>query len=340
MTCLRVLVLVREGLVPPDSLDGQDAKDIARWKTEYDVLAALRKIGHEVQPLGVFDDLGVLRDQILGWKPHLVFMLLEEFHGIGTYDQAVVSYLELMRQPYTGCNPSGLLLSHNKALAKEILSFHRIPTPRFAVFRKGKKLQRGRRLRFPLLVKSVIEEASLGISQASIVKDDESLAERVCFVHEKVGSDAMAEEYIEGRELYVGVLGNQRLETFPVWEMVFSKMPDDVAPIATAKVKWDAEYQKRHGIRTQAARLEDGGAERIVKLCTRVYRALHLSGYARIDLRMRADGRVFVLEANPNPNLAHGEDFAESAKAGGVKYEALLRKIINLGLRYKAPWKE
>jgi D-alanine-D-alanine ligase len=245
-----------------------------------------------------------------------------------------------MRQPYTGCNPVGLMLSKDKALTKRILSHHRIPTPQFATFALRKKVKRPKRLEFPLLVKSVAEDASLGISQASIVTDDESLAERVQFIHEQVGSDAIAEQYIEGRELYVGVIGNRRLQTFPVWEMLFSRMPDDVPHIATARVKWDTEYQKKYGIDTRAATdLPPGMELRISKLCKRVYRALYMSGYARIDLRLRPDERAYVLEANANPNLEYGEDFAESAESAGVSYETLLQRIISLGQRYQAPWK-
>jgi D-alanine-D-alanine ligase len=340
MRYLRVLVLVREELIPPNTLRGYSDKEIAAWKPEFDVISTLKEIGHDVRPLGVYDDLGPIRQTIREWSPHITFMMLEEFHGVPSYDHAIVSYLELMRQHYTGCNPVGLLLSKNKSFAQRILTSHRIPVPRFSVFSKGKVVRRPQRLEFPILVKATSEDASLGISQASIVTDDKSLAERVRFIHESVESDAIAEQYIDGRELYVGVIGNQRLQTFPVWEMTFDKMPDGVAPIATAKVKWDVEYQKRHGIRTHAA--EDLPAEtqtKICKLCKRVYRALQMSGYARMDLRLREDGRVFVLEANANPNIEFGEDFAESASAMGVSYEALLGRIINLGLRYQAPWK-
>ncbi len=340
MKRLRVMALVREGLIPPETLDGYSDKEMAEWKTEYDVVTALREMGHEVRPLGVFDDLGPIRQVIRAWSPHIAFMLLEEFHGVATYDYAVISYLELMRQPYTGCNPVGLMLSKDKALAKRILAHHRIPTPQFSVFPRGKAARLTRRLRFPLFVKSAVEDASLGIAQASVVNEPEALAERVRFIHETVKSEAIVEEYIDGRELYVGVLGNHRLQTFPPWEMLFSRMPRDVAHIATAKVKWDPKYQKKHGIKTRRAKdLSEEQQDRISKLCKRAYRALNLSGYARMDLRLRDDGRLFVLEANANPNLEYGEDFAESAHSVGVPYEALLQKIVNLGLRYQAPWK-
>jgi D-alanine-D-alanine ligase len=339
MKRLRVLVLVREGLVPPDSMEGYSDKEIAEWKCEYDVVSALKTLGHTVHPLGVLDDLGPVRESILEWKPHIAFMLLEEFHGVTTYDHAVVSYLELMRQRYTGSNPLGLMLTRDKALAKKILTFHRIPTPHFAVFPVGRKVRPFKRLKFPLLVKSSVEDASYGIAQASIVQDEEALRERVHFIHESVGSTALVEEYIEGRELYVGVIGNQRLQTFPVWEMVFSKMPEDIHRIATARVKFDRAYQKKHGIDTQAAQdLPTGTAERIARICKRVYRVLQMSGYARMDLRLAKDGRVYVLEANANPNVEFGEDFAESAEVVGISYERLLERIMRLGLRYQAPW--
>ena len=340
MKKLRVLVLMHEDLVPPETLEGYDEKHFLPWKAEFDVLTTLREMGHEAQPLGMSDDLGVVRRTILDWKPHVAFNLLEEFHGVAVYDQHVVSYLELMRQPYTGCNPRGLMLAHDKALSKKVLSYHRIATPKFAVFPAKKAVRPLRRLSYPLLVKSVNEDASLGISQASIVTSREKLAERVGFIHEQVGGDAIAEEYIEGRELYVGILGNQRLQTLPVWEMSFTKMPENMPHIATAKVKFDAEYQKKYGIQTQAAQdLPPGAEERIVSLCKRVYRVLSLSGYARMDLRLAPNGRVCVLEANPNPNLEYGEDFAESAHSIGVSYEALLQRILNLGMSYQAPWR-
>jgi D-alanine-D-alanine ligase len=339
MRKLRILVLMHESLVPPASMEGYTDKQMQPWKTEFDVVATLRDAGHEVLPLGVSDEVGPIRAAVKQSNPHVTFNLLEEFHSVGVYDHYVVSYLELLRQRYTGCNPRGLMIAHDKALSKQILTYHRIPTPGFFLAARGRRVVRPKRLGFPLLVKSVVEDASLGIAQASVVHNDEKLAERVGFVHDQFHSDAIVEEYIEGRELYVGVIGNQRLQTLPVWEMLFTNMPEGVPHIATAKVKWDFEYQKRCGIKTRAARdLPPGAAEGIARLCKRVYRALYLSGYARMDLRLAADGRIYVLEANPNPNLAYGEDFAESAETVGVSYEALLQRIIGLGMRYSAPW--
>jgi D-alanine-D-alanine ligase len=231
-----------------------------------------------------------------------------------------------------------MLLARDKALSKQILAYHRIPVPEFAVFPRGRAIRRPHRLTFPLFVKSLNEEASLGISQASIVEDDEKLRERVAFVHERVGTDAIAEQYIAGREFYVGVLGNERLTVLPTWELCFDNLPENAPRIATAKVKWDLKYQETRGIHTTEAKdLSEEISQRIRNMCKRIYRILDLTGYARIDLRMNDDGRLYVLEANPNPQLADEEDFAEAAKHAGIPYDQLCQRIVDLGLR-RAHW--
>jgi D-alanine-D-alanine ligase len=324
---------MHKDLVPPDNLNGQKP-DGAEWKTEYDVVTTLRKLGHEVRPLGVKSDLGVIREAVEEWKPHIAFNLLEEFDGVAVYDQNVVSYLELLRVPYTGCNPRGLMLARDKALSKKIFSFHRIPFPDFIMVKEGRSARRPSWLPFPLIVKSVTEEASLGISQASIVEDDDKLKERVAFIHNSIGTGALIERYIEGREFYVGVMGNGHLHTFPVWELFMEKLPDDARRIATERVKWSRKYQDKYGIRSgEAKELPDGKGEAIQHLAKRAYRALDLRGYARIDVRMDSEGRLYVLEANPNPQIAQDEDFADSAEKAGYSYKELLQELLTIGLR-------
>jgi D-alanine-D-alanine ligase len=330
----RILALVHDHLVPPEDTTGIDILE-AEWKMEYDVIETLKEIGHDVRVLGIHDDLSGIRYAANAFKPHIVFNLMEAFAGVTTFDQNVVSYLELLRLPYSGCNPRGLILARDKALSKKLLAYHRIPVPDFTVVRRGRKPVLIKRMRFPLIVKSLFFESSTGISQASVVEDDDQLARRVAFIHENLGTAAIVEQFVEGRELYVGVLGNDRLEVFPVWEMSFAKMPDNRWHIATERVKWSTQYQKKHGIMTDAARIEPTLTERIQRIAKRAYRALDLNGYARIDVRMDEDGRPYVLEANPNPNLAYGEDFAESAEKAGVSYERLLERILALGLRWE-----
>ncbi len=249
MKKLRVLLLVHPDLIPPESSKGYTEQEINVWKTEYDVVTTLRAAGHEVRPLGVHDELKPIRDEIDAWKPDVVFTLLEQFRGEAIYDQNVVSYLELMRVPYTGCNPRGLMLARGKDLSKTLVHYHRVPVPAFAVFPKGRKVKRPPRLALPLIVKSVNEDASYGISQASVVDSDEKLAERVNFIHERIGTAAIAEQYIEGREIYVGIVGNERLIVLPVWELQFQNMAEGDWLIATEKVKHDPDYQERRGIR-------------------------------------------------------------------------------------------
>jgi D-alanine-D-alanine ligase len=330
---LRVLALMDADLVPPTDVKGLSAEDLEPYRTERDVLGALRALGHDVAPLGLSKDLLPLRAAIEERRPDVAFNLLEEFRGETRYDYFVASDLESMGIPFTGCNPRGLILARDKALAKKVLHYHRIRTPDFAVFPRGRRVRRPASLRFPLIVKSLVEEASLGIAQASVVEDERSLAERVEFVHERVGTDAIAESFIEGRELYVGVVGTRRLTVLPPWELHFSKVPEGAPRIATRRAKWDRAYQKKWGIDSGAAKdLPDGVATRIADVSRRAYRALGLSGYARIDYRLTPGGDLHLLEANPNPQIAKGEDFADSAKAAGISYEALLRKILQVAV--------
>jgi D-alanine-D-alanine ligase len=333
---LRVLALVHRHLVPPDTVE--EGRDITSepWRTEYDVISTLRAMGHEVQALGVHDDLGEIRRLATEWKPHIAFNLLEGFDDITIFDQNVVSHLELLKLSYTGCNPRGLLLARDKSLSKKLLSYHRIAVPEFEVFRIGRPIRRSKRLPFPLIVKSLTQEASIGISQASVVDSDEKLKERVTFIHESIGTAAIVEQYIEGRELYVGILGNQTLQALPVWELFFTNMPADARRIATDRVKWSVKYQKKYGIDSGPANeLPDAVSNRLQHICKRAFRALELSGFARIDLRLDGAGNVWVLEANPNPQIAKGEDFAASAEKVGLGYETVLQRIINLGLRWQ-----
>jgi D-alanine-D-alanine ligase len=333
---LRVLALVHRHLIPPDTIEEGTDITAAPWRTEYDVISTLTAMGHDVKTLGVHDDLGEIRRLATEWKPHIAFNLLEGFDDITIFDQNVVSHLELLKLSYTGCNPRGLLLARDKSLSKKLLAYHRIAVPEFEVVRIGRPIRRPKRLQFPLIVKSLTQEASIGISQASVVDSDEKLKERVAFIHESIGTAALVEQYIEGRELYVGIIGNQTLQAMPVWELYFSNMPEGARRIATDRVKWSVKYQKKYGIDSGPARdLPEAKSEEILHLCKRAYRALELSGYARIDLRFDESGNPWVIEANPNPQIAKGEDFAASAEKIGLSYEAVLQRIINLGLRWQ-----
>ncbi|MBK9040211.1 MAG: ATP-grasp domain-containing protein [Bdellovibrionales bacterium] len=336
MKRLRVLVLVHEDLVPPEKVPvGQDLDDVS-WKTEYNVREGLVEAGHEVSLLGVRDDTHVIRQTIQSFSPHIIFNLLEEFAGQATFDQHVVSYLEMLGVSYTGCNPRGLIIARSKDLAKKLMRFHRIPTPDFLVFSKSGPHHLPKKLQYPLFVKSLTEEASMGITQDSVVWNEANLRERISYFSEKVDSDVIVESYIDGREFYVGVIGNKRLQVFPLWELTFKNTSERVPKVATRRVKWDSRYRKKFGIDTGLAQdLNQSLLIRMQKVAKRTYSALGLSGYARIDMRMDAEGNIYVIEANPNPDIGNGEDFAASAVAYGLSYTILIDKILSLGLTWK-----
>lgn len=303
------------------------------WKTEANVLAALSELGHTTEHLAIFDNLDLLQQKLTAFEPDVIFNLADQFKNNRAFDQHIVSFLAMRGVPFTGCGSTGLTLCKHKAISKKILSYHRIHTAAFTTIARGKRIARPKHLQFPILVKPLKEEASLGISQASFVETDEQFRERVQFIHEKFDNDVIAEEYIEGRELYVSILGNHRLQVFPIRELVFKEVPPDEPKIATYKAKWDEEYRKRWGLQNQFAEgLDPAVVANIERVCKRIYHLLTIDGYARLDLRLTPKNEVYFIEANPNPILAADEDFAESGMKAGLTYPQLIDRIIGLGL--------
>ncbi len=335
MTAKRIVVLMHADLIPPpDIKEGAFDPDVEEWTTEFDVVKGLKKAGFEVDVLGVRDDLDVIRQHIASFQPDCVFNLLEEFNGIPEYDQNVVSYLELLGIPYTGSNPRGLILGRDKAIAKKIFNFHGIKTPHFDVFPVGKSIKRPAHLSYPMIVKCLNEEASLGLSQASVVHSDKKLIERVVYLHEKLNADAIVEEFIAGKEYFVGIMGNKRLKALPVMELHYANIDRPEREIYSQRAKWNKAYRKRKGIVARPALIDDLLAKKIKQIAHKTFKALELSGYARIDMRVDQRGQVFVIEANPNPNIARIDEFADSARAAGMHYDELLSKIISLGIQW------
>ncbi len=331
---LRILVITNQNYQHSDNVSDFADKPIVEWKSEFDIVSALKTLGHQTRVLAGFEEVAEINLALNAYKPNIVFNLLEEFRGEGIYVPYILGYLELKRLSFTGCSPYGLVVCDNKTLSKKILRHHRIPVPDFAVYPRGRSARRlPRRMKFPVIIKSASMHGSVGIAQASVVTSDEKLKERVEFIHDHTQTDAVAEQYIEGRELYVGLIGNRRVEVFPVWEMKFGNLPNGTRPIATGKVKWDIDYQEKLGIETGHARkLPDGVMDTIGRYCRKVYKVLGMSGYARMDFRLTDEGKLYLLEPNPNPDLNNDEDFAVSAAATGLEYTALVQKIINLGL--------
>jgi D-alanine-D-alanine ligase len=331
---LKVILLADETLVPSGDLSDFSEKQRELRKTEFDVRDAIEHLGHEIISIGVSDDLSTIRGAIDAHKPDIAFNLIEEFNGVGHFDQHVVSYLELRQQAYTGCNPRGLTLARDKALTKKILAYHKLKVPDFAIFATRRARKRPDDLAFPLFVKSLTEEGSVGISGASIVHDDDKLMERVKYIHRATNSTALAEQYIEGREIYVGVMGNDRVTVLPPWEFAMTKKDDDAPLIASDRAKWDPAYQRHVGLKTGPARLPKKVQTQLEKLSKEIYRLLGMSGYARLDFRLTEEGDAYLLEANPNPQIAKDEDFALSAKHMGIEYPELIEQLIQFGLKY------
>src|SRR6185436_17285146 len=294
---LKILALF--DAMAPTTLDQDLSKELKTedWKTERDVLAALGKLGHQTEHLAIFDDVDLLRQKLNSFNPDLLFNLADQFKNNRAFDQNIVSFLEMQGLRFTGCSSTGLTLCKHKGISKKILGYHRIHVPEFVVIPRSRRVGRPKRLRFPIVVKPLKEEASLGISQASFVENDEQFKERVQFIHDKYDNDVIAEEYIEGRELYVSILGNHRLEVFPIRELVFKEVPPDEPKIATYRAKWDEEYRKRWGLQNQfAAELEPAVVRNIEHVCKRIYHLLTLDGYARLDLRLTAEHELYFIE--------------------------------------------
>lgn len=302
-------------------------------KVEYHVISTLKKAGHTLFPVEMYGELEPLRKLLDDEKPDIAFNLLEEFEEYPLFDQQVINYLELKKLPYTGCNPRGLFIAKDKALSKKILAFHNINIPGFLVFPFSKKIRITNGFGYPLFVKALKEEGSVGISKESLVNSEDKLIERIQYLHNNYSTDVIAEEFIEGREIYVAVMGNSRLKIFTPWELIL-KNDDSDTPIATSRLKWDTKHQKKAGLITKAAELSPALIKKFEHITKEIYTALKLSGYARIDFRLNNNEEIYLLEANPNPFIAMDEDFADSAKYEGIEYSELLNMIIKNGLNH------
>src|SRR5947199_3777043 len=299
-------------------------------EAEYDVGRALIRNGHDVLMVGVAEELRPMLERLAAFQPKLVFNGCESFRGHARHEYVLAAVLEMHGYRYTGSPPTALLVARNKALAKKILAYHGIRFPAFAEFHPGGKPVRPSALRFPLIVKPLLEDASVGISQASVVEDNSDLAERGKFIHEKYRQAAIVEELIEGRELYVGLLGNDKVHVLPIIELTFGEADAREHRIATYKAKWDEEYRKRKKIRNVFARgLSDEVGAKIVDICTTAFHALWLQDYGRVDLRLTHDDEVYVLEVNPNPFLAAENEMADAAERAGMGYTDFLPRIVD-----------
>jgi D-alanine-D-alanine ligase len=304
------------------------------WDAEREVYKALLACGYQVKTLGLYNDISFLLEEIVEFKPDVIFNLVEVFNQKSYLDKNVASVLEMLQIPYTGASPRSLLVCCDKGLTKTILNFHKIKVPQFHTFYRRRKVWLPKRMNSPLIVKPLSDEASRGLSQASLVEDEKGLVERVKFIHESIGDDAIIEEYIEGREFYVSVIGTYRLKVLPLRELTFGKLPEDEPKIATYRAKWDYDYRKRWQLKNIFANnLASDLRKKIEKVCKRAYRALNMKSYARFDIRVTEGGNIYILEANANPSLDPDDELAESAKKGGIKYKDLIEKIVKFSAK-------
>ena len=295
---------------------------------EYEIAEALMANGHEVFLIGIHDDVTHLIERLKTFGPDLVFNCCESFMEDTRYDFAVTALLDMCGYRYTGSPPEALVLARDKATSKKILDYHAVTVPDFQVYPLDAEIEAPVDIKFPLIVKPVREDASVGIAQSSVVSDTRGLSERVEFVHRSFKQPAIVEELIAGRELYVGVLGNGDPRLLPIIEMTFDKIPEPEKKIATYKTKWDAEYRERWGIKNIfARRIGKSALEEIDHTCRTAFRALKLRDYGRIDIRLTPDQEVYVLEVNPNPFISFGEDMANAAEKLGLDYYNFIERI-------------
>ncbi len=296
-----------------------------------EIFDALTKLGHEPSYL-VVDGRDQSLVAVARSNADLIFNLTESYAGDDTKDMHLAAYLELLDKPYTGADPHALYLAQDKSLAKKVFQFHEIRTPFFAVSYKG-RLDHAHDIGFPLIVKPLSEDGSIGIEAASVVGSVKELMERIDFIHEQFDSPTLIEEYIEGREIYAAILGSEKPEPLPLVELDLSKLPEGTPRIASTEVKWEKETEAYR--RTRSHVIEDLDEKTITTLqetALAAYQALKLRDYGRIDMRLTDKGDIYVIEANPNPWLSSGAEFAMAARKSGRTYTDLMRDIVDLAM--------
>lgn len=331
---LNVLMLFYSPYQKPRGYDyKEEFADPDNMYTEKDVMLALKSLGHEVRLLGIFNDIAPLFEEIKENKPDVIFNMMEIFNNQTHLEKNTAAILEMLDIPFTGSGSGVLFLCNNKALSKKIFSYHKVKVSKFTTYYKGKRIVVPKKLRLPAVIKPLCEEASRGISQASIVDSVQGFIDRIKFIHDNLQLDAIAEEYIEGREFYVSVLGHKQITVLPAREMLFTNMPEGEPRIATYKAKWDDAYRKKWGIKSvAAAKISDELQVKMADVCKKAYRAMDMDSYVRFDIRVDANDEVYIIEPNANPCIAKMDEIAQSAIKAGMSYEDLIQKVLELAI--------
>lgn len=331
-TSLNIVALIDPETFYPEDPQFELARKEVRTNLEFHVVEALRTLGHDVEVMPFSKDIQQNVRNLIEKAPDLVFNMTEHYGGDRQKDMHIASLLELIGIPFTGTGAEGLFLCRDKAVGKIILNRHQIAVPQFTALPVGRTRLR-RKLTFPLIVKPALMDGSDGISLASVVSNEEELQERVEHLHNRTRQKVICEEYVMGREIYVGVLGNARLTVLPARELQFNSLEGNAPQIATARVKLDAEYRKKWKIEYSFAELSAEMEKKVSRISKRIYRLLHLQDYGRIDMRIRPDGTVVFLEANSNPDLTLGDELAEAASRSGLSYKDLIDLIVRLAVQ-------
>ena len=331
---LKIVVLYDRVLV--DESEEQAASDkspvvrtLDKKEVEEEVADVITKLGHEP----VMYELDGTQKSLLGLAKvecDLVFNLAESFADDDTADFKIAAFLELLGKKYTGTGTHGLMLAQDKAVAKKIFAFHGIHTPTFAKSFRG-RLDFSHDLQFPVIVKPAREDGSIGIEFSAVVNSIRELMERIDWLHSNFDSPVLIEEYIDGREMYVGIIGNDKAEALPIVELDLSKLPDGTPRIAAAEVKWGKGTKAYKDTKSAIATdLPDEIVQTLQQTAIAAYQALELRDYGRVDMRLQPDGRVHVIEVNPNPWLSSRAEFAMAARKSGRTYPQLVEEIIEL----------
>ena len=335
---LRILVLVHPDLTPPNSVSSRKIFDdqFVPWKTEFDVVTALKELGHEVLILGVYDSLLELKDILDSIKIDLVFNLLEEFNGKSELDYQITQFLEKEKVKYTGCSTTALKLGRDKAKSKELVKSIGYKTPNFIVCKKGQKIKLDNlNLSFPLIVKCLTEEASYGLSKESVVNNVKTLEKRINYMHKKLKVDCIIEEFIEGEEIYISFMGGKKNDIFTPRKLHFPKSKNPLKEIYTSMAKWSYSYARRQKIFTRHKELSPFLMKKLQQETIKICEALKINAQARIDFRITKDNEIYFLEANPNPNISQDDDFCLSAIRKYGTYNKIIEEIIKIALESK-----
>ena len=327
---LKILVIYEK--LPLKNFQIKNYLSLDDWESENNIIDALGNLGHKVILHGIYDDISSFIKLVKKEKPHIVFNLCETFNQNRSLEPNISGLCELLNVPYTGADPLTLSLCKDKGLQKKILSYHQIKVPNFVILEKSTSTDILDQISFPAVVKLLTFEASEGICNNSYVRNKQSCLKRVKYLISKFKTKVIVEEFIDGSEVYISLIGQKSVDAYQPVELCFENYPDKKPRLATYRVKWDKTYRKKWGLKVVKWE-QNKTQETILKnYCKNIFRILNLSGYVRFDLRIKTSNEIYFIEANPNPAIARTDEFFMSINLGGVGYEKMVEKILKLAI--------